>query len=147
MNQYVQAQKHLHSRSARAQHFGRKVLALTLAVSALGLLGACSSVSKLTNEQVAQSETSVQQAQQTVGKSEQGAMELQQAREKLDSAKSALAKGQQEQAERAAAQAHLYAELAVAKSQSGDARKAANEVLQGLNTLRQETERTTPTQP
>ena len=43
-------------------------------------------------------------------------------------------------------QAHLYAELAVAKSQSADARKSADEVLASLNTLRQETERTTPTQ-
>ena len=73
-------------------------------------------------------------------------MELQQARERLEAAKSALAKGQQQQAERSAAQAHLYAELAVAKSQSADARRAANEVLASLNTLRQETERSTPTQ-
>ena len=73
-------------------------------------------------------------------------MELQQARSRLEAAKSALAKGQQQQAERSAAQAHLYAELAVAKSQSADARKAANEVLASLNTLRQETERSTPTQ-
>lgn len=146
MNQYVQAQKHPHSRPPRAEYSVRKALAFTLGVGALGLLGACSSVSNLTNERVAQSETSVQQAQQTVGKSEHGAVELQQARERLDLAKSALAKRQQQQAERAAAQAHLYAELAIAKSQSADARKGANEVLQSLNALRQETERTTPTQ-
>jgi hypothetical protein len=146
MNQYVQAQKHPRSRTTRVEQFVRKALALTLGVSALALLGACSSVSKLTNERVAQSETSVQQAQQTVGKSEHGAMELQEARERLDAAKSALAKGQQQQAERSAAQAHLYAELAVAKAQSADARKAADEVLASLNMLRQETERTTPTQ-
>jgi hypothetical protein len=145
MNHYVQAQKHPHSRPPRAEHSVRKALALTLGVGALGLLGACSSVSKVTNERVAQSETSVQQAQQTVGKSEHGAVELQQARERLDVAKSALAKREQQQAERAAAQAHLYAELAIAKSQSADARKGANEVLQSLNALRQETERTTPT--
>jgi hypothetical protein len=131
MNQYVRAHRHL---------------ALTLGVSALGLLSACSSVSSLTNERVAQSETSVQQAQQTVGKSEHGAVELQQARDRLDASKSALAKGQQQQAERSAAQAHLYAELAVAKSQSADARKGAKEVLDSVNTLRQETDRTTPTQ-
>jgi hypothetical protein len=146
MNQYAQAHRYLHSRPARARHSIKKALALTLGVSALGLLSACSSVSSLTNERVAQSETSVQQAQQTVGKSEQGAVELQQARERLEAAKSALAKGQQQQAERSAAQAHLYAELAVAKSQSADARRAANEVLASLNMLRQETERTTPTQ-
>src|SRR5688572_18385806 len=146
MNQYVQAQKHPQLRPPRAEHSVRKALALTLGVGALGLLSACSSVSNLTNERVAQSETSVQQAQQTVGKSEQGAVELQQARDRLDAAKSALAKGQQQQAERSAAQAHLYAELAVAKSQSADARKGAKEVLDSVNTLRQETERTTPTQ-
>ena len=98
-------------------------------VSILGALSACSSVSDLAKERVARSETSVQQAQQTVGKSEHGAMELQQAQDKLNAAKSALAKGQGDEAERLAAQAHLSAELAVAKSQSAEARKAANEVL------------------
>ena len=126
------------------RHPIKTTLALTLGVGALGLLSACSGVSELTKERVAQSETSVQQAQQTAGKSEHGAVELQQAREKLAAAKSALANGQEQQAERSAAQAHLYAELAVAKSQSADARKAADEVLASLNTLRQETERSTP---
>jgi hypothetical protein len=128
MNQYVRTHRHL------------------LSVGALGLLSACSGVSHLTNERVARSEASVQQAQQTVGRSESGAMELQQARDRLNAATSALAKGQEHEAERAAAQAHLYAELAIAKSQSADARKAANEVLASLNMLREETERTTPIQ-
>lgn len=146
MNQYVQAHQHLHTPPARARHSIKETLALTLGVSALGLLSACSAVPSLTKERVAQSETSVQQAQQTAGKSEHGAAELQQAQDRLNAAKSALAKGRQQEAERAAAQAHLYAELAVAKSQSADARKAADEVLASLNTLRQETERSTPTQ-
>lgn len=121
----------------------RNAVALALGVS---VLSACSSVSNLAKERVAQSETSVQQAQQTLGKSEYGAVELQHAKEKLDAAKTALAKNQGPEAERLAAQAHLYAELAVAKSQSADARKSANEVLASLETLRQETERNTPTQ-
>lgn len=124
----------------------RNAVALALGVSILGALGACSSVSDLAKERVAQSETSVEQAQQTLGKSEHGAVELQQARDKLNAAKSALAKKEWKEAERAAAQAHLFAELAVAKSQSADARKSANEVLASLETLRQETERSTPTQ-
>jgi hypothetical protein len=57
-----------------------------------------------------------------------------------------LAKDQQQAAERSAAQAHLYAELAIAKSQSAQARKAADEVLASLNMLRQETERNPPAQ-
>ena len=126
----------------------RNAVALALGVSILlGSLNAYgSNASDLAKERVAQSETSVQQAQQTLGKSEHGAVELQQARDKLNAAQSALAKKQWQEAERAAAQAHLFAELAVAKSQSADARKAANEVLASLEMLRQETERSTPTQ-
>jgi hypothetical protein len=47
-----------------------------LAVASLGLLAGCGSVSDLTKERVAQSETSVAQAQQTVGNSESGALEM-----------------------------------------------------------------------
>ena len=124
----------------------RKDLVLTLGIGVLATLTACSSTSPLTKERVAQSDASVQQAQQTVGRSEHGTMELEQAKDKLNAAKIALANGRQQEAERSAAQAHLYAELAVAKSQSADARKAADEVLASLRDLRQETERTSPTQ-
>ncbi len=124
----------------------RSAVTWALGVGLLAALSACSSVSDLAKERVAQSETSVEQARQTVGKSEHGAVELQQARDKLNAAKSALASGYEKEAERAAAQAHLYAELAVAKAQSADARKAANEVLASVETLRQETERGTPAQ-
>ena len=126
----------------------RTAVTLALGVSVLfGSLSAYgSNASDLAKERVAQSETSVQQAQQTLGKSEYGTVELQQARDKLNAAKSELAKKEWKEAERAAAQAHLFAELAVAKSQSADARKSANEVLASLEMLRQETERNTPTQ-
>ena len=132
----------------RATRPVRNAVALALGVSILlGSLNANgSNASDLAKERVAQSETSVEQAQQTLGKSEHGAVELQQARDKLNAAKSALAKKEWKEAERAAAQAHLFAELAVAKSQSADARKAANEVLASLESLRQETERGTPAQ-
>lgn len=124
----------------------RKITALAVGVGLLATLGACTNVSALTKERVAQSDASFQQAQQSVGRSEAGAIELQQARDKLDTAKAALANDRQQEAERAAAQAHLYAELAMAKSQSAGARKAADEVLASLEVLRSETERTSPTQ-
>jgi chromosome segregation ATPase len=122
----------------------RSAVGLPLGIGILAVLSACTGVSAVTKERVAQSETSVQQAQQTLGQSEHGATELQQARDKLAAAKNALAKGDHEQAERSAAQAHLYAELAVAKSQSATARKSADEVLASLEMLRRETERTSP---
>src|SRR5690349_11506895 len=99
-------------------------MALAVGASLLVTLAACSNTSALTKERVAQSDASVVQAEQAVGRSEAGAMELQQAKDKLGEAKTALAKKQPQVAERSAAQAHLYAELAISKSQSASARKA-----------------------
>lgn len=136
----------VYSRLIAATHAHRRSTALAIGVSLLATLGACTNTSSLTKERVAQSDASVQQAQQAVGQSEAGAIELQQAKDKLSAAKAALAKEQPQEAEHSATQAHLYAELAVAKSQSASARKAANEVLASVETLRTEAERTSPTQ-
>jgi uncharacterized protein HemX len=137
MKPFVPAPTNLHSI--------RGAIGLPFGIGMLAVLSACTGVSAVTKERVAQSDTSVQQAQQTLGQSEHGAMELQQARDKMAAAKTALAKGHHEEAERSAAQAHLYAELAVAKSQSATARKSADEVLANVEMLRRETERTSPT--
>jgi hypothetical protein len=110
---------------------------------AAGLLAGCGGISDLTKERVARSETSVQQAQQTVGNSEQGALELQRAKENLDAARQAMKDGKEQPADRYAQLAQLDAELAVSKSQTASARKAADEVLASIKTLRQEAERTT----
>ena len=114
-------------------------------VLAAGLVAGCSTVSDLTKEHVARSETSVQQAQQTLGNSEQGAVELQHAKENLDAARKAIKDGNDKMADRYAQTAQLDAELAVSKSQSAAARKAADELLASIKTLRQEAER--PTAP
>lgn len=121
-----------------------RIVALPFGIAMLAALSACTGVSAVTKERVAQGDSSVQQAQETLGRSEHGAIELQQARDKMATAKSALAKGHHQEAERAAAQAHLYAELAVARSQSATARKSANELLASLEMLRQESGRTSP---
>lgn len=143
MHPSLRASQHLQSPPSSAKHPIRSAVAAAVVGGLLGTLGACGGVSSLTKERVAQSDTSVQQTQQAIGSSEHGAVELQQAREKLSAAKIALAAGQQQQAERAAAQAHLYAELAMARSQSAQARKGAAEGVASLEMLRQEAERTT----
>lgn len=125
----------------RAPHRAAILLTATLGVLAVG---ACSNISAVTTERVAQSEVAVQQTQQTIGQSESGAVELQQAREDLDAAKQALARGRGEEAERRAMQAQLHAELAVVKVQSAEARRAADEVLASLEMLRQESDRASP---
>ena len=106
------------------------------------LVGGCSAVSDLTREHVARSETAVGEAQQTLGNSEAGAVELQRARQNLDQARAALNKGDEKHADAFAQQATLDAELAVAKSQTAAARKAADEVMASIQTLRQESQRT-----
>jgi hypothetical protein len=113
-----------------------------LAAFAVTTLAACGSVSEMTQQRVKQSETVVQQAQQSIGQSEDGAVELQRAREHLAAAQTAVTNKREQDAGRFAQQAQLEAELAVAKSEGGHARRAANEVLASLETLRQESQRT-----
>lgn len=112
-----------------------------LGALAMGLLAGCSSVSEVTKERVMRSESSLQQAEQTVGRSEAGAVELQRAKDNMEQAKAALNKQEGQKAERYAQLAQLDAELAVAKSQSAAARKAADELLASIQTLRQESAR------
>ena len=115
--------------------------AVIVASSALVLLTACGSANELTKQQVARSETSVTQAQAAVGTSEAGAIELQQAKESLSQAQKALAKNDEKQAQRLASVAELDAQLAVAKAQSSASRKAADELLASIQTLKREADR------
>jgi hypothetical protein len=117
-----------------------KLLMGASAAAFAGLAG-CSSVSEFTKQEVTRSESSVQQAQGTVGTSEAGAVELQRAKDKLSQAQAALKKEDDKQAQRLATEAKLEAELAVAKSQSANARKAADELLASIETLRREANR------
>lgn len=110
---------------------------------AAGVLAGCSSVSDVTRERVARSETSFQQAQQAVGRSEAGALELQRAKDNLEQAKAALDKKDSTSAERYAQLAQLDSELAMSKSQSAAARRAADELTASIQQLRQEISRGT----
>src|SRR5262245_47973463 len=105
------------------------------------MLAGCADISQMTRQRVAGSETAVNQATETVGRSEAGAIELQRAKESLNQAKRAIDEKDQERAERYATLAQLDAELAVAKSQSAASRKAADELLASIQTLRQEAQR------
>lgn len=123
-----------------------KLIVSIAGTAVLAVMAGCGGVSELTRERVARSETSVQQAQQAVGRSEVGAIELQQAKEKLELAQRELKRDNPVAAERFASQAQLTAELAVAKAQSAQARKAADELTASIETLRQEAARGTATQ-
>ena len=106
---------------------------------------ACGGVTELTRQQVARGDTAVKQAESTIGKSEAGAVELQQAKDLLAQAREQVTKKNDTGAQRLAVQAELQAQLATAKAESASARKAADDVLASIQTLRQETERGTTT--
>lgn len=116
-------------------------LTIAIGASALTLLTACGGVTEMTRQQVARSETAVNQAQASLGTSEAGAIELQQAKNYFSQAQKAVEAKDDVQAQRYANQAELNAQLAVAKSQKASARKAADELLASIQTLRQETNR------
>lgn len=109
--------------------------------AAASLLMGCGGTSPMVKERVAKSETAVQQATATVGNSESGAVELQRAKDNLQTAQAELKSKDEKGAERFAQKAQLNAELAIAKSQSASARKAADEVLASVETLRREAAR------
>jgi|HigsolmetaAR202D_1030399.scaffolds.fasta_scaffold02287_11 hypothetical protein len=117
---------------------------LSLAIASAGIVGilaGCGGVSEVTKERVARATSVVQQSQQAVGNSEAGAIEMQRAREYSEAAQNELNKKNADAAERLAIQAQLSAELAVAKSESAQARKAADELTASIETLRQEAAR------
>jgi len=105
------------------------------------MLTACGGVSELTRQQVARSETAVRQAETAVGNSEAGALELQKAKDLFADAQRQLEAKNETRAQRLAAQAELQAQLATAKTQNAAARRAADELLASIQTLRQEAER------
>ena len=117
------------------------ILRAGLLAIALAVVSGCGSVSEVTKDRVARSGTTVQQAEQTVGRSEAGALELQSAKNHLETARAALKHKKGEKAERYARLAELDAELAIAKSQSAAARRAADELLASIKTLREEVAR------
>lgn len=118
-------------------------LALTLVCCA------CASQPKQeTITQIAKTESSINQAE-TLGAQEGALPDLQQARDKLAEARSALQRKDERQAVRLAQQAQVDAQYAAAKARAQREERAASEVREGVNTVRETSSDTTrtPTSP
>jgi hypothetical protein len=101
------------------------------------VFGACASQPKQeTITQLAKTESSIQQAEQ-MGALEGALPELQQARDKLAEAQGALQRKQEGSAIRLAQQAQVDAQYAASKAQAAREQRAASEVKQGVNTVRE----------
>lgn len=107
---------------------------LTLAALAAG----CAVQPPRPTEEMTRARTLIEQAEQN-GAQRYAAADLQEARDRLQASDSAASKGDTRDAQWLATEASLDAQLASARAQSGKAQAAANEVNQGLDTLRGET--------
>jgi hypothetical protein len=107
---------------------------------AVGALAGCSSP-PVPREQLAVGTASVEAAQ-SAGASELAPVELNQAREKLSLATAALRDKQLVAARRLAEAADADAQVARSKANAERSRRAADEVLAGLQTLRQQLDKT-----
>jgi hypothetical protein len=107
---------------------------------AAALLAGCATQSERPTQEMARAQTLIDQAEKA-GAQRYAAVQLQQARQKLDLAKAADQKGRHDDAQQRATEAAADAELAVAMADSGEAQRAAAEVQQSVETLREEAQR------
>lgn len=111
--------------------------AIALAVT----LTACAATPEAPTAEMTRARTLIEQAEQQGAQQFAGA-ELERAREKFRRAEADVDEGNTEEAERMAMQSAIDAEYAAVKASSGEAQKAAEELDQSLETLRQESTRT-----
>jgi len=104
-----------------------------------GVFAACASAPKPEAE-LARARTLVEQAEQS-GAQRYAAADLDQARGKLQQADAASKEGKNDEARRLAVEAGVDAQLAAARTSSGEAKKSADEVQRSVETLRQEANR------
>ncbi len=107
---------------------------------AAAFLAGCATQSERPTQEMARAQTLIDQAEKA-GAQRYAAVQLQQARQKLDLAKAADQKGRHDDAQQRATEAAADAELAVAMADSGEAQRAATEVQQSVETLREEAQR------
>jgi hypothetical protein len=116
-----------------------------LAATAIGfIIVGCASAPPPPTQDMTRARTLIEQAEKA-GAQRFAAVELESARDKLQQADAAQKDGKQDIANERAAEAVADAELANARTVSGTARNAADELRKGNDALRQETERTVPT--
>jgi len=109
---------------------------------AAALLAGCVTQSERPTQDITRAQTLIEQAEKA-GAQRYAAAQLEQARAKLDQAEAADRKGEHEDAQQRATEAAADAELAMALANSGEAQRAATEVQQSVETLREEAQRST----
>jgi hypothetical protein len=121
-----------------------------LIAAAIGIVAAGCASTPRADPEITRARTLIEQAEKA-GAQQYAAVELDHARDKLRLADAANKDGKGDEARARANEAAADAELAMARANSGEAKKAAQEVHESTETLRQEAERkeatTTDTTP
>ena len=120
------------------KHFFSFWVSVAFVLAALGVTS-CSTVGP-PKDSVAAAELAVQQANKSKAP-QYSPLELRIAMDKLDQAKQAMNKKEYTLARRLAEEALVDAQVAEAKAASEDARRAASDIRQSLETLRREADR------
>jgi hypothetical protein len=111
-----------------------------LIAAAIGIISAGCASTPRADPEITRARTLVEQAEKA-GAQQYAAVELDQARNKLRLADAANKDGKRDEARARANEAAADAELAMARTNSGEAKKAADQVEQSTETLRREAQR------
>jgi hypothetical protein len=113
---------------------------ISAAVIACGLAAGCATEGPPPSEEVTRARTVIEQADRA-GAQRYAAADLQRAHDQLSNAEKANGEGKYDEARRYAESAEADADVATARASDGEAQRAAHEVVQGNETLRQESAR------
>lgn len=110
------------------------------AVTICGLAGGCATEGPPPTAEVIRARTVIEQADRA-GAQRYAAADLQRAHDELSNAEKANGERKYDEARRYAEAAEADADVATARASAGEAERAAHEVMQGNETLRQESDR------
>ncbi|HTB67161.1 MAG TPA: DUF4398 domain-containing protein [Steroidobacteraceae bacterium] len=113
---------------------------ISAAAIACGLAAGCATEGPPPSEEVTRARTVIEQADRA-GAQRYAAADLQRAHDQLSNAEKANGEGKYDEARRYAESAEADADVATARASDGEAQRAAHEVVQGNETLRQESAR------
>jgi hypothetical protein len=116
---------------------------ISAAAIACGLAGGCATQGSPPSEEVTRARTVIEQADRA-GAQRYAATDLQRAHDELSNAEKSNGEGKYDEARRYAESAEADADVATARASDGEAQRAAHEVVQGNETLRQESARGAP---
>jgi Domain of unknown function (DUF4398) len=117
---------------------------VSIAILICGVAGGCATEGPPPTTEITRAQTLIEQADKAGGQ-RYAAADLQRAHDELSNAEKSRGEGKFDEARRYAESAAADADLASARAADGQAQQAAREVVQGNETLRQESVRGTAT--